>query len=280
MEEKYMDGYLRKGYAKARRIVSKDWDWVMLVDGVEGGGKSVCAQQGAYEVDPTLSIDRITFKPKENIKAKDLQGNPIIIDSFKQAILKAKQYEAIVYDEAYTGLSSRGTMSDINKTLVSMLAEIRQKNLFIFIVMPTFFDLDRYAAIWRSRGLIHIYTDKDYDRGYFAYYNKDKKKNLYILGKKFYDYRKPKPSFRGRFTNYYVVDEQEYRHRKLIALNHTSNAKTTKDESRFPIALRALCNHISTRKAEDELKDLGLSLSYRQIAHLIEIRKENKLCDM
>lgn len=251
--EKYMDGYLRKGFAKAKSLVQKDWDWVTLVDGVEGGGKSVIAQQCAYEVDKTLTIDRITFTPEE----------------FENAVKTAAKFQAVIYDEAYTGLSSRGTMSDINKTLVNMLAEIRQRCLFVFIVMPTFFDLDRYAAIWRSRGLIHVYTDKGYGRGYFAYYNKDRKKNLYILGKKFYDYRKPKPNFRGRFTAYYVVDEQEYRAKKLKALTVEKNKNKLKDEERLPYVLQALVNHISIRQAEKELKDLGLVISNDTIRNYI-----------
>lgn len=252
-EERYMDGYLRKGYAKAKSVVEKDWDWVMLVDGAEGGGKSVIAQQGAYEVDKTINLDRITFTPEE----------------FEQAIKAANRFEAVIYDEAYTGLSSRGAMSDINKVLVSMLAEIRQKNLFIFVVMPTFFDLDKYVAIWRSRGLIHVYTDKGYGRGYFSYYNRDKKKNLYILGKKFYDYRKPKPNFRGRFTNYYVVDEAQYRAKKLKSLSNPKSKNAIKDEQRFPIALRALCNHVSTRQASKELEALGIKLTHARITQIL-----------
>ena len=106
-----------------------------------------------------------------------------------------------------------------------------------------------------------MYTDKDYTRGRFAYYNKERKKNLYILGKKFYDYRKPKPNFRGRFTNYYVVDEQQYRLKKLKALSEHKTKAEVKDNLRFPIVLRALCNHVSLRKAEEELKALGLELS-------------------
>ena len=254
MKEYYMDGYLRSGFRKAKEVVYKDWDWVTLIDGVEGGGKSVIAQQCAYEVDNTIDLDRITFTPEE----------------FKKAILNAKQYESVIYDEAYTGLSSRATMSDINKTLVSMLAEIRQKNLFVFIVMPTFFDLDRYAAIWRSRGLIHVYTDKGYGRGYFGYYNKDRKKNLYILGKKFYDYKKPKPNFRGRFVNQYVVDEQEYRLKKLKALTEHKDTKAVKDEARLPYVLKALCNHISVRQASKELEALGLKLHFTTISKLIQ----------
>lgn len=260
-DKRYMDGYLRKGFSKARSIVNKDWDWVTLVDGVEGGGKSVLAQQSAREVDDTFSIDRITFTPEE----------------FKKAITSAKKYQAVIYDEAYTGLSSRGVMSDINKTLVQMLAEIRQKNLFVFIVMPTFFDLDRYAAIWRSRGLIHVYTDKGYGRGYFSYYNKDRKKNLYIIGKKFYDYRKPRPNFRGRFTNYYVVDEAEYRAKKLKSLSEHKTAAQLKEEDRFIIALKVLCKTNNIPIVAKELQAKGLDLTERRIRQLIEIPKTKQL---
>ena len=256
-----MDGYLRKVYSKAKTIIKQDWDCVFLVDGTEGGGKSVIAQQGALEVDPNFSIECIAFTP----------------DEFKNAILSAKKYQAVIYDEAYTGLSSRGTMSDINKTLVGMLAEIRQKNLFVFIVMPTFFDLDRYAAIWRSRGLIHVYTDKGYGRGYFSYYNKDRKKNLYIIGKKFYDYRKPRPNFRGRFTNYYAVDEDQYRAKKLKALTDRKSKAQTKEEDRFTAALKILCENNSSTKVAQELHARGIVLTEQRIRQLIGNRKENKL---
>jgi hypothetical protein len=99
-----------------------------------------------------------------------------------------------------------------------MLAEIRQKNLFVFVVMPTFFDLDKYVALWRSRALIHVYTAANFERGYFGFYNAERKKQLYILGKKFYSYAKPKDNFHGRFTNFYPVDEKAYRAKKLESL--------------------------------------------------------------
>jgi len=175
---------------------------VFLYDGYEGSGKSIKAMQDAFYCDSTLNLDMIVFTPYE----------------FRKAILKAKPYQAVVYDEAYTGLSSRATMSQINRALVSMLAEIRQKNLFVFVVMPTFFDLDKYVALWRSRALIHVYTGKNFQRGFFGFYNIDRKKDLYINGKKFYSYGKPKANFTGRFTNTYVVDEKAYRKKKKESL--------------------------------------------------------------
>jgi hypothetical protein len=201
-EQYSMDGYLHSNLKLAKQVVKKDWDMLFAVDGMEGSGKSVFTQQAAHFCDPTLDVSRVVFTPKE----------------FREAIMKAEKFQAVVYDEAYTGLSSRATMSLINRTLVSMIAEIRQRNLFVFVVMPTFFDLDKYIALWRSRALIHVYTGDDFQRGFFAFYNSDMKKSLYMQGKKFYSYSKPRPNFIGRFTNHYTVDKKEYIRKKRESL--------------------------------------------------------------
>jgi len=157
--------------------------------------------QDAFYCDPTLTNERIVFTPSQ----------------FRKAIMAAEKYQSVVYDEAYTGLSSRSTMGMINRALVSMLAEIRQKNLFVFVVMPCFFDLDKYVALWRSRALIHVYTT-EFQRGFFRFYNIDRKKELYVNGKKYYSYNKPKANYSGRFTNHYPVDEEVYRLNKKNSL--------------------------------------------------------------
>jgi hypothetical protein len=197
-----MDGYLKSNLDIAKDVIKQDWDMVFCVDGSERSGKSVFAMQAAYYCDTTLNLDRIAFTPYE----------------FKKAVLSAKQYQAIIYDEAFTGLSSRATMSLINRTLVEMLAEIGQRNLFVFVIMPTFFDLEKYVALWRSRGLFHIRTGENFKRGIFDFYNVDRKKDLYVNGKKFYNYRCEKPNFFGVFPNKYVLDEQAYRLKKKRSL--------------------------------------------------------------
>ena len=198
----YMDGYLKSNLDKAKEIIRKDWDIVFIYDGYEGSGKSVKAMQDCFYFDNTFNVDRICFDPRE----------------FTRAIKNAKPYQAVLYDEAFTGLNARAAMSIINRTLVKMLAEIRQKRLFVCIVMPTFFDLDRYVALWRSRALIHVYMGKNFQRGFFMFFNMERKKQLYVLGKKYYSYGKPMSNFKGRFTNTYVVDEVEYRKRKRDSL--------------------------------------------------------------
>ena len=84
--------------------------------------------------------------------------------------------------------------------------------------MPTFFDLDKYVALWRSRALIHVYTGQNFQRGFFAFYNVDRKKQLYLEGKKFYSYYRPKANFIGRFVNHYTVDPEVYKKNKKNSL--------------------------------------------------------------
>jgi len=199
-QEFYIDGYLKKNLDLAKSVIKKDFDMIFCCSGSEGLGKSVFIFQLAKYCDPNFNIDNIAFTPEE----------------FINITMKANKYNAIVFDEAYFGLSARGYFTETNRVLVSMLAQIRQKNLFVFIVIPSFFDLDKYVAVWRTRALIHVYSH-GFNRGYFNFYSFKKKKTLYNLGKKTYEYV-VRPNFRGRFTNFYTVDEKEYRIRKLRSL--------------------------------------------------------------
>lgn len=192
------------------KIEKKDNDWFWIVDGGEGAGKSVFAMQLAKVLDPSFCLERVCMIPEE----------------FTKAVIRAKKGECIVFDEAFTGLSSRSSLSEINRLIVSLCMEMRQKNLFIIVVMPTIFMLDRYVALFRAKGLFHIYT-KDGKRGRWVYFNNKSKKLLYILGKKLFSYAKPKSKFRGRFSNQYTINEQAYRDKKKEALNKKSRGTRT-----------------------------------------------------
>lgn len=213
-QEFYIDGYLKSNLDMAKELVKKDWDMCVIVDGYEGAGKSVLAMQCAKYCDPDFNLDKVCFTSDEFIKA----------------VKKAKRYEAIVYDEAYGGLSTRQVLSETNRALVRMLAEIRQKNLFVFIVAPSIFEIDKYVSIWRSRALLHVYTNEKFERGRFQFYSPQKKKSLYMLGKKFFSYSKPIADFVARYTNYYVVDEEEYRKKKLAAVEGRKEKALSKSD--------------------------------------------------
>lgn len=193
----YIDGILQKNLDRLKEAVSDDWDGVIIVDGVEGAGKSTLAQQIGFYCDPTLTLDRVVFSS----------------EPFKKAIDKAEKKQAIVYDEAYGALASKKTMSQMTHAIINKLTRIRKKNLFLIIVLPTFFDMTKYVSLWRSRCLIHVVAE-GFDRGYFKFYNYHKKKDLYVKGKKFYDYKCVFPNFSGRFTNFYPCGKEEYLKKK------------------------------------------------------------------
>lgn len=211
----YIDGFLKNNLDLIKDLYKKDWDMVIIVDGDEGSGKSVLAQQIAYYCDPTLIIDRICFTP----------------ETFKKAVLRATAGQSVVYDDSYSGMSSRGAMLFINQMLINLLTLMRQKKLFVFIVIPAFFELNKYAAIWRSIALINVRAP-GFQRGYFYFYKKSKKKELYIKGKKTYSYC-VRPDFKGRFAKGYVVDEADYRQKKVKELENFDPFEYGSSSQRF-----------------------------------------------
>jgi len=209
----YMDGTLHKQLIENVRpsVRKKDFDYVFVVDGSEGGGKSVMAFQIAKILDPDLTLDNIAFTPQDFIKA----------------IKRAKPYTCIVFDESFTGLSSRSSLSEMNRIIVSLMMEMRQKNLFVILVMPTFFMLDKYAVMHRAKGLFHVYIRKG-KRGYWNFYNQQKMKMLWLKGKKYFEYHMVKPRIFGRFRDQYTINEQNYREKKMKSL--TAKRRNTRAE--------------------------------------------------
>lgn len=245
-------------------VAKKDYDLCFLVDGPEGSGKSVFAMQLAYSFDPTFSLEHTCFSPEE----------------FLNAVKTSGKCQAIVYDEAYRGLSSRQAMSQINKLIVSVMMEMRQKNLIVIIVLPTFFMLDRYVAIFRSKGLFHIYQNKG-RRGYWLFYNEYEKKVLYILGKKLMSYGKPRVKFKGTFNGKYVIDEDAYKQKKSTALFKSEEKKlkrTERNDLGFEIAL---CNahfkrKMSYREISEEYTAAGLPIAHETVRQICEKYRDSQ----
>jgi hypothetical protein len=155
-------------------------------------GKSTIASQVALYLDPTYNLDRCTFTA----------------DQFIQAVITAERYTCVVFDEAFGYLNSRQALSKFNRSLIKVMSEMGSRNLFIIIVLPSFFELDKYPALHRSVSLIHVYQ-----RGKFSSYGYSKKKSLYIAGKKFYSYATT-PDFIGRFTKHFTLEVDEYKKKK------------------------------------------------------------------
>lgn len=200
--------------------LNQDFDCCILVDGKEGSGKSVIAQQiGKFlDVDRELSQEQVVFSAKELKK---------LILSYSD-----KPGKAIVWDESRAGLNRRKSTDKVNIEITDMLSETRQFNLFLVVVMPSFYDMDMNIAVWRSRALIHVWykwnleeRNTPLQRGFFRFYSEEGKKRLYtdrLLREKYsYPYLKNE-CFDNTFPGFYVVDEAVYRRRKKEAMRSYS----------------------------------------------------------
>lgn len=258
----YMDDRLRENLDELKqKVKAKDEDMVIVIDGFESDGKSVFGLQIARFLDEDFNLDRVCFDAK----------------SFADAVDNASKGQCIVFDEAFKGLSSRASMSEVNNLLVSRMMQMRQKNLFVIIILPTIFMLDRYVALFRSKALFHVYRYQG-QRGYWILFNRQKKKMLYLLGKKTFDYSRPRSNFGGRFTDYYCVPQQEYRDKKMKALK---DAEVPTKQPKY-LLQRNICLYFCYKKMNitqqdlsNELSILGFNISRNEISEIITKISEN-----
>jgi len=254
----YIDGVLKANLDKyvVGRLTKTDDDVVFIIDGPERSGKSTLATQIAKYVDPSLNIDRICMTP----------------DEFRTAIENAKHGQCIIYDEAFTGLSSRRTLSEVNHIITQMFMEMGQKNLVVIVVLPTFFMLDKYVALFRARGLFHVYR-KGTRKGFFMYFNAERKRLLYLKNYKTMSYKGVRSNFKGRFLGKYMVDEAEYRAKKKKALEEkwTDKREMKYIEQRNKLIYmiwREFCK--SKREMETLCNVYGVNLTARAISTIVE----------
>lgn len=199
--EYHIDKKMLKFLEKVKYLINQhDKDFVLACGGYEGSGKSTLMQQIGRYVDPTLCLDRICMTA----------------DEFKTAIANASKGQCVIYDEAVTGMSAGDSITRIGKLLKSMMMQMRQKNLFVIIIIPSIFELNKYTVLSRIRAYIHTYENKG-KMGYFSGFNKRDSRILYFKGKKNYSI-KVRTRFRGRFYGKYAVEEQAYRKKKADAL--------------------------------------------------------------
>jgi len=263
--EYYMDDRLKRNLEEKviLQLQKKDKDCILVIDGREGSGKSTLAFQVGKIVDPSLDLSRVVFSP----------------DDFRQAVLKAKKGQCIIYDEAFTGFSSRASLSPVNRVLVSLAMQMRQKNLFVLIVLPTIFMLDKYMAIFRTKALIHVFESKG-RRGYFRLYNSAKKKWLILGGQKMMNYKVKGlfTRFNGRFYGKFALGdeivEKKYLLKKEKALADSEKTSMTSAQVKYReqrdlvMFLLRKTTGMKFKELATLLADYELSMSLEQISRI------------
>lgn len=231
------------------KVLNHNHDACFGVDGRTGLGKTTKACQAALYLDPTFNLDRVVFTPEQVDKA----------------LMNATKGQAVVIDEAIT-FSARSAMSEWNKRLVKVMAQIRSKSLFIIFVIPFIFDLDRNLVLGRLDVLFHLYAKTFGDRGSYSVYFKDRIKSLYINGKKYYSYAKPKPNFRATFSSCFVLSEIAYENKKQKAIKELLTKREVQG-GKFKLQRNELVVYLR--------KDL--KMQYKEIANVCEDLTENAI---
>ena len=204
-KEVSMSDYIYQNMMGLRRLVEKNFDGVVLVDGMEGSGKSELAKQCCLVLDKNFNHNKVVYT----------------VDQFYEAVDKARPGSCILWDEFVFGGLSTEALSKVQTALIKKFTVIRQKQLIIFLVIPYIFLLRKYFAVARTRFLMHVYT-KGEKRGLMAFYNYDEKLWLYNWGFKTWTYN-PKviPTFRTTFSNWsgQFLDEDAITAKKMSALD-------------------------------------------------------------
>lgn len=195
------------------KIRQKGFDAIIMIDGNRRTGKSTLAKAIAYLLDPNITINNYVAgmdeAPKKLEDAKD--GSPLI------------------FDEGSLVAGSKDVLSKQNKQLEKIIDVIGVKRLCLIFCMPTFFDMSKPIAIQHSLFLIHVKTDAMMNRGFFYYFGQNKKKLLYLIGKKnFNSYARPKYDFDGKFVDFLLDFEDEYMNLKKESRDETFNPNKKK----------------------------------------------------
>ncbi len=219
----YIDGYYKQLLDDFKDAVEKhNTSIVVIFDGKSGKGKTTLSNQTGYYLDKNFGLENIYYDPEQ----------------FLRGLADAKVGSYHSFDEAMI-LSSRSAMSSVNKMIIQAMSMIRSKKIYVAFCVNSIFDLDKNLVLSRADALMHVYGEGLVDRGRFATFfkakgdNFDRIKLLYLYGKKFYDYGKPRANFIGRFVKEFIVNETKYEVQKQIAIDKflTQEPTTKKQKS-------------------------------------------------
>ena len=249
----YIPPEIKEQLDSSKRIVKEaDQDRVFIITGREGSGKSWLAMQLAGYLDPTFSLDDVCFTS----------------ETFGKRIREVNKFKGIVFDESFSGLSSKGALSKENKKLIKILIECRQRNLFLFIVLPSIFILDRYVALFRSHSLFNTQISRrDFKNRYYKVYNFQNKHLLYILGQKYMSYNKPKIWKKYRFYGKLPlsISKEEYQKKKSDSFKE----KAVEEDPRTTRLLLQRDTMIRKLKDMTKITSVGISKALEEVGQPI-----------
>lgn len=264
--------------------IIKDWDFTIIISG--GGevrlGKSMLAMQiacyWAYQVEK-VHKNKVCFNLKDNFVftgANLIKKGHYLGTTFP--------YSPLIFDEAGADLEGRKVMSSTTKMALDYFRECGQYNLLNILVIPEFFDLPRGIAMSRSIFLIDVKYSADIEtgtfrRGYFRFFNRKKKKYLYLNGKRTLNYNASTYNFHGRFYKFYTIPEEEYRLMKQNALIARDTDNRPKAQRQRDAAIKVLRYDYGLKLLEirDLINKYGVEIGRNTISYITKEKPLEKV---
>lgn len=185
------------------RVTKHNWDYVCVIAGLPGSGKSTFARTPAKYCCKWFDESYIAFTG----------------DDFIRITNDCPKYSSVILDESFQSMNSKVTMTEDFLRIINHLQIIRQKNLFIFLCLPNFFDLSKNIAVFRTSHLFVVYATDEGQRGRFMAFGRKQKRKLYILGNRFMDYDCVRSNFNGSFSlNPTIINDKLYEDMKMSHL--------------------------------------------------------------
>lgn len=209
----YLGGYIQETLRDIKDFNKHDWDNLMLITGPTGDGKTTLGKLLSFVLDPNITIKQWAYNADQFEKIVDDDNLPAM--------------SAVVWDESdeLTGHWA----STMIQAMTRKMKRIRKKRLFIILITPTFHDMRPYFAVSRARCLFDVYAEPERDengkflpnRGRVRFFNQDKKRQLYFLGKKTWDMHCVAPNYYdsfGKVPDNYPINEAELEVKKDEAM--------------------------------------------------------------
>jgi len=252
---------LDKAYHKLK---DKDKDFVLLIVGTEGKGKTHlglnCAEYWC----------KINPNDKEDINRVGLSA-----DEYIQGIRLANKTQYVMFDEAGDGFYSRDSSTTTSKRMVKLLMVIRGKNLFHILILPSFFDVDVYIRKHRVRGLFLIT-----ETGRCSFYDKPRIDEIIRKCEKFKRIFGIKPCFTDTYPKYTGLLSKQYLEKKEKkieqAIKEANDEITGTDDNKRLTSERDNLIAKMNEKIGSKLTSEIVNLSDRQVRNIYNKIKKSE----
>jgi type II secretory ATPase GspE/PulE/Tfp pilus assembly ATPase PilB-like protein len=122
------------------RLWKRNKNWLSIITGPTGSGKSWSALSLAEKIDPSFDTSKVVLRPEKFME--------------KVAEREWGQGDVVVFDEAGAGMSAKAHMTKKNRIIDQVLQTFRRQNIAVIFTVPSKANVDKSV-----RRLLHTYIE-------------------------------------------------------------------------------------------------------------------------